>query len=137
MILSLFFGCQGGTLPTATITVKDRRVDVEVADDESERALGLMYRDRLGEDAGMLFVYPSAQERSFWMKDTRIPLTIAYLDADGRIVHLADMKPLDTSPVPSGKPAKYALEMNKGWFARHDVKVGDTVGNLPGGPVSP
>lgn len=65
------------------------------------------------------------------MKDTKIPLSIAYLDAAGVIVRIADMKPLDTTAVPSEKPAMYALEMNQGWFAKHDVAVGDKVTDLP------
>jgi len=90
-----------------------------------------MYRDSLPANSGMVFVYPDAKERSFWMKDTRVPLSIAYVDADGVIVHLADMTPLDTTGVPSEKPAMYALEMNKGWFATHDVTVGDRITGLP------
>lgn len=113
------------------LTVGEARVTVEIADEPSERSRGLMYRDTLGADDGMLFVYPDAAERSFWMHNTRIPLSIAYLDAEGRIVSLADMRPLDDTGVPSGAPAMYALEVNAGWFARHGVHVGDVVKGLP------
>jgi hypothetical protein len=66
------------------------------------------------------------------MKNTKVALSIAYVDSEGNIVHLADMRPLDETPVPSELPAMYALEMNQGWFATHDVKVGDRVAGLPG-----
>lgn len=126
--------CAKGGLPTADIVVKDVSISVEVADEGTERQLGLMYRDRLGTNDGMLFVYPDAVERNFWMKDTRIPLSIAYLDAEGRIVRIADLVPFDTNPVPSGAPAQFALEMNRGWFVGHKIQVGDTVTHLPAAP---
>lgn len=132
MILALLLGCAGAKADTREIVVDGKAVTVEVADEPVERNLGLMYRDALPADRGMLFVYPDAKERSFWMKDTKVPLTIAYLDADGAIVHLADMRPLDTRSVPSVKPAMYALEMNQGWFGKNDVQVGDKVTGLPG-----
>jgi hypothetical protein len=124
------------SLPTTSIEVGSQQITVEVADDGEERGLGLMFRDRLGADEGMLFVYPDDRERSFWMKNTKIPLSIAYIDKDGVIVHLADMRPLDETPVPSEFPARYALEMNKGWFAAHSVKEGDHIGHLPPPPAN-
>ncbi|MDP6932352.1 MAG: DUF192 domain-containing protein, partial [Myxococcota bacterium] len=69
---------------------------------------------------------------SFWMKDTPLPLSIAFIDTAGRIVHIADMVPLDTSPVPSVRPAMYALEMDRGWFQAHGVYAGARVEGLPG-----
>ncbi|MFZ5475542.1 MAG: DUF192 domain-containing protein [Myxococcota bacterium] len=120
---------------TMSLGIGGTTVTVEVADDPGERERGLMYRDALGADAGMLFVYPEARERSFWMRNTKVPLSIAYLDSRGIVVHLADMTPHDESPVPSEAPAQYALEMNRGWFAAHGVKVGDVVTGLP--PASP
>lgn len=131
-LLALFpLACTGARANEIPLVVDGHRITAEVADEPVERNLGLMYRDSLPTDHGMLFVYPDAAPRSFWMKDTRVPLTIAYVDAAGVIVHLADMIPLDTTAVPSGKPALYALEMNKGWFAKHDVTVGDTLTGLP------
>lgn len=127
----LIGACGGAKADTRALDVDGHAVTVEIADEPVERNLGLMYRDHLDANRGMLFVYPDAQPRSFWMKDTKIPLTIAYLDAEGVIVHLADMRPLDTRSVPSGKPAMYALEMNQGWFAEQGVEVGDRVTGLP------
>jgi len=132
----LGLACGGGGLPTTTIRAGDLSITVEVADDAAERERGLMYRDRLGKNDGMLFVYPDAQERNFWMKDTRIPLSIAYLDADGRVIRIADMLPLNLEQVPSGGPAKFALEMNRGWFTTNGVKTGDVVRDLPS-PAAP
>ena len=127
----LLGACAHPGLPTVAVGVGAASLTVEVADEEAERSVGLMYRDRLSRDAGMLFVYPDALERRFWMKNTRIPLSIAFIDADGRIVSIADMMPMDTNTTPSGAPAQYALEMNIGWFARHGVRVGDPITGLP------
>lgn len=127
----LLVACNGARAGEIGLVVDGHAVTVEVADQPAERALGLMYRDSLPPDRGMLFVYPDAEPRSFWMKDTRVPLTIAYVDSAGIIVHLAEMTPLATTPVPSIKPATYALEMNKGWFEKNGVTVGDTITGLP------
>lgn len=125
-------GCaRADPLPTIELDVAGHKVEVEVADDDAERQHGLMGRKSLPADHGMLFVFPDSAERRFWMKDTPLPLSIAYIDAGGRIVHLADMQPFDTTPVPSGYPAMYALEMAQGWFARHQVAVGDKITGLP------
>ena len=104
-------------------------VRVEIADDGSEQARGLMYRTALAENRGMLFVYPDEEERSFWMRNTLIPLSIAFIDSEGRIVDIQDMKPLDDDPphYVSAEPAQYALEVNKGFFEERGVKVGDKV----------
>ena len=102
-------------------------VEVEIADDTPEQTRGLMERTALGEDRGMLFVYPDEEVRSFWMKNTLIPLSIAFIASDGSIVDLQDMKPLDDDPphYVSAEPARYALEVNKGYFEEHGIKVGD------------
>jgi uncharacterized membrane protein (UPF0127 family) len=104
-------------------------VRVEIANNAFERARGLMYRTALGEDRGMLFVYPEEQELSFWMKNTLIPLSIAYIDSEGRIVDILDMKPLDDKPphYVSSEPVQYALEVNQGFFEKRGAKVGDRV----------
>jgi len=106
-------------------------VTAEVADTPQERAIGLMGRASLAPDSGMLFVYPDEAVRSFWMKNTPLPLSIAYISKAGRIVHIADMVPLSPSPVSSVHPTMFALEMTQGWFEEHAVKVGQSVGGLP------
>lgn len=106
---------------------------VEIADTEDKRNLGLMFRNYLDSNSGMLFVFKDANKRTFWMKNTYIPLSIAYISDDGTINEIYDMKPLDISVVyPSRRPAKYALEMNKGWFDKHNIAVGCKV-LLPAG----
>jgi len=106
---------------------KKVEVRVEIADGPFEQQRGLMYRTALGEDRGMLFVYRREQPLSFWMKNTRIPLSIAYIDSKGRITDILDMKPLDDKPPHyiSSEPVQYALEVNQGFFDEHGVKVGD------------
>lgn len=100
-------------------------VQAEIADTEEARSLGLMFRSRLEKNHGMLFVFEDLNRRTFWMKNTYIPLSIAYIGKDGIINEIYDMKPLDTSAVyPSQKPAKYALEMVQGWFSDNDIIPG-------------
>ena len=121
--------------PTAGLHVAGHALLAEVADEPSERQMGLMARTTLPSDAGMLFVYPDSRERGFWMKNTLLPLSIAYLDEEGAIVHIADMRPLCEELVPSHLPARYALEANRGWFAAHGVRIGDRVTRADGAPL--
>ena len=102
-------------------------VQAEVASTPEQRQQGLMGRTELAEDAGMLFAFSGEQPLSFWMKDTLIPLSIAFIDAQGRIVDIQDMQPLDETTHPSAEPAKYALEVNQGFFETRGIKVGDVV----------
>ena len=116
---------------TIPLIVGGTQVAAEVADTPQERAMGLMGRASLAPDAGMLFIYPDEAVRSFWMKNTPLPLSIAYISQAGRIVHLAEMNPLSEDPVPSLHPTMYALEMEAGWFTAHGVKVGQSIAGLP------
>ncbi|MCX8116684.1 MAG: DUF192 domain-containing protein [Desulfobacterota bacterium] len=100
---------------------------MEVARRPEERAKGLMGRRHLGEDEGMLFVFEEEGYHSFWMKNTLIPLSIAFIDKDGRVVKIADMEPLTLTSHTPPKPILYALEMNRGWFKKRGVRVGDVV----------
>jgi len=109
------------------INVAGIELEVELATTFEEQSLGLMYRDKLEENGGMLFVYPRENVLSFWMKDTRIPLSIAFIKADGRIIQIESMKPYSLDTHVSKEKAKYALEMNEGWFRIHNVREGDTV----------
>jgi len=107
--------------------IHEKEIQVEVAKTPEERSHGLMGRKHLGKDEGMLFIFEAEDYHGFWMKDTLLPLSIAFIGKDGRIVWMTDMKPLTLdSHVPPG-PILYALEMNKGWFSSHGVKVGDVV----------
>ena len=107
-------------------------VQVEIADTPEEWQTGLIGRSALAEEAGMLFVFEQEQILAFWMKDTLIPLSIAYIDAEGRIVDIQDMQPLDETSHPSAEPAQYALEVNQGFFEGRGVMVGD-MAELPSG----
>ena len=127
----LFQFVKAEILETHSITVHDQKITVEIADELHERQKGLMFRESLEENAGMLFVYPMEKELRFWMKNTSIPLSIAYLDQNGVILLIADMKPYNLQAVSSEKPALYALEMNQGWFEKNKVKEGMRVDNLP------
>lgn len=131
LLLFSLLGCNARKFPTHTIAVDGQTVLVELAVNTKDRAQGLMHRPSLPADEGMLFVYPDEKPRSFWMKDTKIPLSIAFADSKGRIVKIADMHPLVTASTKSLYPAKYALEMNQGWFAAHDVVEGELLTDLP------
>ncbi|MEN8150281.1 MAG: DUF192 domain-containing protein, partial [Planctomycetota bacterium] len=116
----------------------------EVAADAESRARGLMHRESLRPDHGMLFVYAVQETRTFWMKNTRIPLSIAFATSSGKIVDIQEMEPAGDRPdaeIPrhhSARPAVYALEMEKGWFARHGIRVGDRMVLAPEvGAISP
>lgn len=120
------------TLPSITLTIGENTVQSEVADSPMERRIGLMRRTDLPQGAGMLFAYPTSRPLSFWMRDTLLPLSIAFIRADGRVVHITDMQPLEERHVPSRHAALYALEVPQGWLDEHGVKVGDHVLGLPG-----
>lgn len=129
--LVLLLGCSGKkSLPTATVTLGSTPLVVEVAATEDHRRTGLMNRDSMPQDRGMIFVYPSAGVRGFWMKDTRIPLSIAFIAPDGTIKRIADMRPFNLDRTSSLYPAQYAIEVNQGWFDKNGVKVGDAVTGL-------
>ena len=114
-------------LPVIPITIGDHTLQAEVVSTFATRAQGLMYREELAADQSMLFVFADDQLRNFWMRNTRIPLSIAYLDADQRIINILDMEPFDESLYPSAAPARSALEVNQGWFAERGIVAGDLV----------
>ncbi|MFV1986551.1 MAG: DUF192 domain-containing protein [Gemmatimonadota bacterium] len=109
------------------IRVAGIEIQVEIADDEAERSKGLMFRESLPQNEGMLFVYESSRALGFWMRNTLIPLDIAYIDEQGRIVDIQSMEPGDTTTHTSSSDAMYALEMNVGWFEANEVTIGDIV----------
>ena len=121
----------GAELPTTTLTINGRKITAEVAQTPAERAKGLMNRFSLQPDHGMIFVFERAEQQAFWMKNTYIPLSIAFIADDGRIVNIEDMAPQDESTHWSKRPVPYALEMRKGWFAEHGIDAGDVVSGLP------
>jgi uncharacterized protein len=112
---------------TVEMKIGGQAFRVEIADTPRKQQLGLMHRKSMPADHGMIFVFPDARERSFWMKNTHIPLDIVYADADGKVVSVKQMKPLDESPVPSDGDAKYAVELNEGTAKKVGVKPGDVL----------
>ena len=121
----------GAGLPVTTVTIGGHKVVAEVVVTPEQRAQGLMHRFSLQPDRGMLFVFEQPQPLGFWMKNTYIALSIAFIDASGRIVNIDDMKPLDESTHWSNGPSLYALEMKQGWFAAKGIAAGDVVKGLP------
>jgi len=131
----IFAGCStaergdGGGKPFA-LEIRGAVVWVEIARTEKQHARGLMFRKKLPENAGMLFVYDKEDFRRFWMKNTYIPLSLAYIDSEGVIFQIEEMEPLDEMSVVSMRPARFVLEVNRGWFREHGVGIGDRISNL-------
>ena len=124
--------CMSHKLDTAVLTIARAgstpvEITVEMARTDEEKAQGLMYRKKLPDGQGMIFIYDRDQQMSFWMKNTLIPLSIAFIAADGRIVEIRDMQPHDLSAVKSSRSVRYALETPQGWFDRAGVKPGDVI----------
>ncbi len=111
-------------LPAIEILAGIHKIRAEVASDPTSRSNGLMFREALGPNEGMLFVFERPGSQCFWMKNTRIPLSIAFIDDNGRVVNIADMKPFDESSHCSAKAVRFALEMDQGWFAKRGVAAG-------------
>ncbi len=128
--LLFWAACQpshGQNLPSIKLRVGTQVVEAELALKQEQRAKGLMFRQSMAEMHGMLFSFERDQLLGFYMKNTLIPLSIAYLDKDGVIQEIHDMQALDESTVSSQWPMRFALEMNQGWFERHGVKAGQRV----------
>lgn len=116
----------------ATIWVGDIELQVEIRNTPKGLKRGLMHRKKLSENQGMLFVFEEPGFHSFWMKNTYIPLSIAFISENKEIVQINNMFPLDTlHPCVPRKPIKYAIEVNQGWFDRHKINVGDRVRGIP------
>lgn len=128
---SFALAAAGAELPMTTLTIGTHKVTAEVATTPEQRALGLMNRFSLKPDHGMLFVFEQPEPLGFWMKNTFIPLSIAFIAADGRIMNIEDMKPQTEDSHYSKGPALYALEMRKGWFAERGIGPGATVMGMP------
>ena len=119
-------------LPHASLTLGTHHLDVQLALDNASREEGLMKQTHLEGDKGMLFVFPHAQRVAFWMKNTSIPLSIAYISSNGRIVEIHDMTPFsETSLLSSSGNIVYALEVPRDWFSKNGVLAGDLVNGLP------
>ncbi len=121
-------------LPTIPLSINGHRLVAEIAATTDTRTTGLMHRFSLKPDHGMLFVFNAPQPLAFWMKNTFVPLSIAFIGADGRIINIDDMAPQTETTHPSKGPALYTLEMKKGWFAERGIVAGAEVKGLEGAP---
>ena len=118
-------------LPRTTLSVGMHLVQAQVAAAPEQRATGLMHRKEMPVNEGMLFVFEQPAVQCFWMKNTLLPLTAAFIADDGRIVNLADMQPQSLDSHCSTQPVRYVLEMNQGWFIKRGVQAGARIGGLP------
>jgi len=127
------FGARADPAAFATghIKVGPHPLRVEIAASDPQRMQGLMFRKSLGKDDGMLFVFDEVEYHSMWMKNTLIPLSVAFLDPKGEILNILDMEPQTLDTHMAAGPARYAIETNKGWFAEKKIKPGDKVTGLP------
>jgi uncharacterized membrane protein (UPF0127 family) len=120
-------------LPTTRLTAGFHLINAEVASTPEQRATGLMHRPTMPANDGMLFVFERAGQQCFWMKNTLLPLSIAFLEDDGTIVNIEEMKPQTLDSHCSAKPVRFALEMNQGWFSKRAIKPGAKITGAPFG----
>ena len=118
-------------LPKVRLTAGIHQISAQVAQSPQERSVGLMFRKEMPQAEGMLFIFEQPTQQCFWMKNTLLPLTAAFVADDGTIINLADMKPQTLDSHCSAKPVRYVLEMNQGWFARKGVKPGSKLDGEP------
>ena len=137
VILALFLGCAnaqinsyiegGAVFDSATVKIGDATYEVEYAHTYDQRAQGLMFRKNLCDDCGMLFKFSTEKYANMWMKNTSIALDVAYIDRSGVIIDIKPLMPHNLESVVSSKKVLYALEMNQGWFSKHNIRVGDQI----------
>ena len=132
--LTVSAAAQAQQLPEIVLSVNGHKLTAEVAHTDSTRTQGLMHRRILPESRGMLFVFENTAIHAMWMMNTYIPLSVAFLDERGVIINIEDMKPHTQDTHPAAKPAKYALEVNLGWFGKHGIKPGAKVDGIERAP---
>ncbi|MDP2074274.1 DUF192 domain-containing protein [Hydrogenophaga sp.] len=118
-------------LPRVTLSAGMHLINAQVASTPQQRAIGLMFRKEMPVNEGMLFAFEQASEQCFWMKNTLLPLTAAFVADDGSIVNLADMQPQSLESHCSTRPVRFVLEMNKGWFDKRGLKAGSKLNGPP------
>ena len=119
------------SLPTVSINAGIHVIKAMVARSPDERSTGLMYRTEMGNNEGMLFVFEDPAQQCFWMKNTLLPLSAAFVADDGTVVNIEDMKPQTLDSHCSTKPVRFVLEMNQGWFAKRGIKAGSKLSGVP------
>ena len=134
-LLAFVAGAAGAQQPqqlrTTQLNAGMHNIRAQVAATMDERQVGLMYRREMPANDGMLFVFEEPGQQCFWMRNTLLPLSIAFIADDGTVVNVADMQPLSEASHCSAKPVRYALEMNQGWFAKRGVGAGFKLGGAP------
>lgn len=123
-------------LPGMELTAGFHRIEAEVAATYDSRRIGLMNRKSMAIQRGMLFVFDAPGIQCMWMRNTLIPLSVAFIDEAGHIINIEDMKPQTEDNHCSTKPAKYALEMNRGWFAQRGIQAGTVIGGIERAPAA-
>ena len=128
----LSFPALAQEMPVVQLNAGMHLIRAEVAADFGTRMKGLMYRASMPQNAGMLFIFDEATQHCMWMKNTLIPLSVAFIDEKGAITNVEDMQPQTEDSHCASRPARYALEMNRGWFAARGIKPGSRIGGIPG-----
>lgn len=119
------------SLPLSPLTLGGQKIEAQIAASPADRQQGLMFRQSMPASQGMLFVFEQTALHCFWMKNTPLALTIGFFDERGTLINTVDMAPFDESSHCPSKPARYALEMNQGWFAKHKIKSGSKLAGQP------
>lgn len=122
------------SLPVMELTAGFHRIEAEVASTPQTRSQGLMHRTAMPLQRGMLFVFTANAQHCMWMKNTNLPLAVAFIDETGRILNIEEMQPHAETNHCAARPARYALEMNAGWFAQRGLKAGDPIGGIERAP---
>lgn len=134
MLVGSIFAAAAQSLPVIELTAGFHRIEAEVAANNPDRMQGLMQRKSMPQQRGMLFVFDRTAPHCMWMKNTFLPLSVAFLDETGRILNIEEMQPQTEDNHCAAQPARYALEMNAGWFARRGIKRGDLIGGIGRAP---
>lgn len=141
VILTFLFGLFAAfanaqqSMPRMDLQIGMFRINAEVAADQGNRMQGLMHRKSMAQHEGMLFVFPEQATHCMWMRNTNIPLSVAFLDEAGRIINIEDMEPHTENNHCAATPARFALEMNKGWFASKKIKAGTAIRGVEKSPM--
>lgn len=134
LLLTCALFARAQSMPIMELTAGFHRIEAEVASTPQTRAQGLMHRRDMPQQHGMLFVFTQEAQHCMWMRNTLIPLAVAFLDDSGRILNVEEMQPQNESNHCAARPARYALEMNAGWFAQRGLKRGDQIGGIERAP---
>jgi uncharacterized membrane protein (UPF0127 family) len=135
LLLSVAALTASAQMPSIELTARFHRIEAEVAADQAARMQGLMHRKSMASGHGMLFVFPQAARHCMWMRNTLLPLSVAFLDDEGKILNIEDMAPQTEDSHCARMPARFALEMHRGWFAEKGILPGQRIGGLQNSPL--